>query len=485
MIKGEKLTMEYARPLFTDISFILGNKEKVGLVGLNGTGKTTLLRIISGEETPLAGEIHLVNEKIAYLPQEFDLNIDGIDYLGEYLESLIDDPYSEIWKVNKILGKLEFGEIDEFKHISTLSPGQKMKLYLTKLLLDEPTILLLDEPTNHLDIAGITEFEKFVKHFDGICIIISHDREFMNNTIDHVFEIDEETLKVYKGNYESFLEQKAWDIEDREKQYNLQEQKRKKLETLLANARKISDAKRRGKAVEAAKKRIEREVLRNEISTYEETRLQGLDIKGSVHQGKRILQIENLKFEYNEGFTVLENVNLEIYGSEKIWLLGPNGTGKSTLIKLLVGELKQNSGEIKWGNNLDWVYFAQENDFSNIDDKVQDYFFKMTQASWGSSFGILDKFLFDDELKNQSVKSLSPGQKARLTFAIFVQNQYQCLILDEPTNHLDIQTKEAIEQALREYEGAIILVSHDRYFAEQIEPTRVLTIKDKTLVDKR
>ncbi len=229
MIKAEKISMEYVRPLFKEISFILGNGEKVGLVGLNGCGKSTLLKIISGEEMPLEGEIHLVNEKLGYLPQQFKLNINGIDYLGEFLESLVDDPYSDIWRVNKILGQLEFGEIDEFKHISTLSPGQQMKLYLTKLLLEEPTILLLDEPTNHLDIVGITEFEKFVNRFPGICIIISHDRRFLNNTIDRVFEIDEYKLNIYQGNYEDYLDQKQADIEEREKQFKLQEQKKKEV----------------------------------------------------------------------------------------------------------------------------------------------------------------------------------------------------------------------------------------------------------------
>ncbi|MCA9381109.1 ABC-F family ATP-binding cassette domain-containing protein [Candidatus Dojkabacteria bacterium] len=480
MLKAEHLTMEYSRPLFEDINFILGNSENVGLVGLNGCGKTTLLKIISGEEAPLEGEIHLVNEKIAYLPQTFTLR-DEFEYLGVYMESLIEDIYSDLWRVEKILNQLEFGEIDEFQHMSTLSPGQIMKLYLTKLLLDEPTILLLDEPTNHLDIHGITVFEKFIKRFPGICIIISHDRMFLNNTINTVFEIDEHKLNIYKGNYEDFLKQKQDRIADREKEFKLQEQKRKQLETLLANARKISDSKKRGKAVSAAKKRMEREVLSNEVDLYEEIKISDIALSGNVHGRKRILQIEDLSFEYNQDNLLLKDINLEIYGSEKIWIKGPNGTGKSTLIKLLVGELAPTKGEIKWGANINWTYFAQDTVEDDITETVQEYFYRMTSVEWAKSYKVLDKFLFDTTLQTQMVKRLSPGQKARLTFAIFAQNDYECLILDEPTNHLDIQTKEAIEHALREYKGAIILVSHDRYFAQQIEPNRIMTISDKDL----
>lgn len=485
MIKAEKLTMEYARPLFSDVSFILGNSERVGLVGLNGCGKSTLMKIMAREEDPLAGEFHKGSEVIRYLPQEFDLAVDNnIDYLGEYTESLVDDPYSEIWKVERILGQLEFGEIDEFKHISTLSPGQKMKLYLTKLLLDEPTVLLLDEPTNHLDIIGITHFEKFLKKFNGICIIISHDREFLNSVTTDIFEIDEGMLKTYKGNYEAFLEQKQRAIEDRAEQFKMQERKREQLEALIEKARKISDAKKKSRAIEAAKKRLAREVTNKEIDLYKEQKLNKLDLAGSVHDRKRILKIEDLKFGYVEEQVILDGINLEVYGSEKIWIQGANGTGKSTLIKLLVGELASDSGELKWGENLDWVYFAQERLDEDSDITVQDYFFRETNVSWNSSFGVLDMFLFDKDLQNHPVRKLSPGQKARLTFAVFAQNEYQCLILDEPTNHLDIQTKEAIERALRDYSGAIILVSHDRYFSNAIEPSRILSIEGKRLVEK-
>ena len=480
MLKAEHLTMEYARPLFEDMNFILGNGEKVGLVGLNGCGKTTLLKIISGKEEPMEGEIHLVNEKIAYLPQTFSLK-NEFEYLGMYMESLVDDIYSDMWRVEKILNQLEFGEIDEYQHMSTLSPGQIMKLYLTKLLLDQPTILLLDEPTNHLDIHGITVFEKFVKLFSGICIIISHDRMFLNNTIDTVFEIDEQKLNIYKGNYEDFINQKQERIKDRAKEFHLQEQRRKKFEEMEKKIKKQGGGKKQSRALGAVRKRMEREVLSNEINLYEETRISDISISGQVHGRKKILEIEELSFGYDKNMELLKNLELSIYGSEKIWIKGPNGTGKSTLIKLLVGELAPTNGEIKWGTNINWTYFAQDKTTEDIEETVQEYFFRITNVEWAKSYKVLERFLFDKDLQNHMVKKLSPGQKARLTFAIFAQNNYECLILDEPTNHLDIQTKEAIEQALREYQGAIILVSHDRYFANQIKPDRTMTIEDKKL----
>lgn len=483
MLQAQNLSIEYSKVLFKNISFTLGNKEKVGLVGHNGSGKSTLLKIIIGEELPSTGKIISTNEKLGYLPQLIDIDLGKFEFIGEFLESLVENIHTDMWMVNKILHKLEFGSFDEFEQVAIQSPGRKMKLYLTQILLAKPTILLLDEPTNHLDIAGIMWFEQFVKSFDGICIIISHDREFLNNTIDTVFEIDDQSLHLYKGNYDDFVAQRKERIDERHKQFKIQEQKRELFERRIEFIKRQSSSAKQGKRLRAMKKRFEREVLSQEVGSLRSNALNKFSLEGSVHKSKQILSIENLCFSYSKNKKIFNNCNFEMYGVQKVWLLGENGSGKTTLLKLLLNKLEAQSGTITWGADLKVEYFAQTHEELSIHKSVQEYFFEQTNSSWGQSFGLLSKFKFDNDLRSKRVLDLSPGQKARLRFAIFAQREYNCLILDEPTNHLDIETKEVIEQSLREFKGAIILVSHDRYFAQQLEPDRILTIEDGKLVE--
>lgn len=493
MIRAHKLSIAYKRDLFKEVSFILGNRERVGLVGLNGSGKSTLIKILAGEEKPDSGHFEISShESIGYLPQEFSLSkefatshhqeSDSEVLVGEFLEDLVDDHLSEFWKVEKILSKLSL-QVDHFTSIESLSPGQKMKLYLTKILISEPTILLIDEPTNHLDIEGIAWFESFVKKFDGIVIVISHDRAFLNNVTTHIFEIDEKTLHVWTGNYDDYLQQKEDYKEERAMLFKAQERKRAQLEQLLTNARKLKDAKQRGKAVKAAKKRMEREVTRHEISDYDEEKVGDINIDGDVRRTKLILEIEDLDFSYDGETKIIDQLNYELFGNQKVWILGANGTGKSTLIKLLVNELVPDSGKIKWGENLNWMYFSQSQDHLPFDERVDDYFLRETNCSFGQSFGVLEKFLFDKSYRDQKIGTLSPGQRARLSFAIFAQKEYDCLLLDEPTNHLDIKTKEVVEKSIREFRGAVIYISHDRYFAENIFPDQVITLENGKIVE--
>ncbi len=485
MLKLEHVSKIYHEELFSDITFVLGNREKVGLVGLNGCGKSTLLKIITGEIEPTNGGVEISQERLGYLPQQFDLSNGNSLMLGEYMESLVDYKQQDLWKVEKTLGKLQFGEIDEFKLLDTFSPGQIMKLYLAKIMLADPTVLLLDEPTNHLDIEGIEWLEKFISSFNGIVIMISHDREFLNAATDHILEIDEGKLHTYIGNYDAYVDEKLKRLEERKKQIKLQEGKRKKFEDMIALAKKQGSGLKQAKKISSAKKRMEREVLKNELYEYKKKEIKDLEITGSVHNNKQILGIKNLSYSYHDSYPILEDLELEIFGSETLWLYGPNGTGKSTLLKLITGAFTPSSGEVKWGKNVRWSYFAQDQTNLDIEDSVQDYFFNQTNVDWGRSYGVLEKFMFDTNLRDKRVVDLSPGQKARLTFAIFAQKEFECLILDEPTNHLDIETKESIEVALREYQGAIILVSHDRYFAERLQPDRIATIRNKSLLCQR
>lgn len=481
MLRVNNLSIEFSKQLFNNISFTLGNKEKIGLIGLNGTGKTTLLRLLAGLEVADSGKIEISkDEHLEYLPQEYSFKDDLM--VGEVLEEMITNPKTEMYKVTKVLNKLGLTDIDYYAFVNTLSEGQKMKLYLAKLLINNPTILLLDEPTNHLDITGIRWLEGFIKQFDGICIIISHDRLFLNNVITNVFEIDEQKLNIFTGNYDSYLEQKQQLIERRATIFLNQERKREQMDNLLAMARQITDAKKRGKAVGAAKKRMEREVTRNEITNYQEVKMADINIVGTTHTSKQIIKIRNLDFSYGNN-AIVKDGNFDMYGKEKVWLVGANGTGKTTLVKLILGKLKPDSGEIKLGDNLKWAYFSQDQSHLDMNATVEDFFLTNTGISYNQSFSIMAKFLFGKEQRTTKIKNLSPGQRARLSFAVFSLKEYDFMILDEPTNHIDIKSKEVIEESLNNYKGSIFVVSHDRYFVKNIGVTRAITLNNNKIVE--
>lgn len=480
MLKLENISKQYIDLLFENVTFVLGNHEKVGLVGLNGSGKTTLFKIIAGLERPDKGRVEVINEVIGYMPQEFSFPKEML--VGEFLEGLVDYPPSEMYKVDEILSRLNFSDIDHFQEIKTLSEGQKMKLKLTELLLSEATILLLDEPTNHLDLDGILWFEDFVNNFNGVAIIISHDREFLNTTTNKIFEIDEQKLYVFEGNYDDYIVGKAKFVEERAKDYSAFLRKKKQMDRLLEHARQIKSARKRGKAVKAAKSRIKREVDARKVEEYQEEKIRSFKIDGFVHSKKRIIEVNNLSFSYDEKKDILKDSNLSIYGGEKIWFKGANGIGKTTFIKLLIGDLKADTGEINWGESVDWTYFSQDQAHLDMKDTVEKFFIRNTGIPYEKSFGALERFLFPKDYRTAKLSMLSPGQRARLSFAVFAQHKYDFLILDEPTNHLDIRTKEVIEDSLRNFQGSILLISHDRYFVKSIRMDKTITIRDESLV---
>lgn len=481
MLKVSNLSIEFSTVLFKNISFVLGNKEKVGLIGLNGTGKTTLLRILTGLEKSDSGKVEVSKEEhIEYLPQEYSFEKDIL--VGEILEGMVDNPKTEMYKVTKVLNRLGLTDIDFYADINTFSEGQKMKLYLAKLLINNPTILLFDEPTNHLDITGIRWLENFIKNFDGICIIISHDRVFLNNVITDVFEIDEQQLNIFKGNYDSYLIQKAEQLEKRKTQYFLQEKHREKLVTLIERTHTYAAGEKQSRALSAAKHRLVREVLSKEINEYKEQKIADIEIAGSVHKSKQIIKIKDLDFSYEDNI-IVKDANFEMYGKEKVWLVGANGTGKTTLVKLILGKLRADSGEVKIGDNLKWAYFSQNQSHLDMDSTVEDFFLKNTGISYNQSFSVMAKFLFGKEQRTTKIKNLSPGQRARLSFAVFSLKEYDFMILDEPTNHIDIKSKEVIEESLRNYKGAIFVVSHDRYFVKNIGVSRAITLNNKRIVE--
>lgn len=477
MISGKNLTKKFDdRTLFSNVDFKLSGKKKIGLVGRNGCGKSTLFKMIMGEEDITSGSISKVGERIGYIPQEFDF---PDEMVGIYLEEVLDNSW-EYYKIEKLAKQLQFTHFDPYQNLNTLSEGQKMKVKLMELMLQDPTTLLIDEPTNHLDIEGIEWFEKYVKTLQIPVLMISHDRQFLNNVVDEIWEIEREGLIRYVGNYDNYKEEKLKLIDKWNEEFKAQERKRAQLERLLENVRKIGDGHKRSRAVSSAKTRIAR-LDKDKKEKYEKKVMKNVKMYTEVHSSKLMLRLTDLTKYYGKT-KVFENLNLEIRGGEKVWLFGPNGAGKSTLVKIVMGLETPTAGEVKVGENIKIGYFSQIQERIKSRKNIKDEFIDRTNCFYGAVGNYLSKFLFSEkDITEKLVSQLSPGERARFEFAIFSFKDYDLLILDEPDNHLDIETKEVLEQSLRDYKGTILLVSHDRYFVGNSGITSVLNLKDGVL----
>ena len=474
MVIGNKIAKSYRGKLvFEDVSFKLGNGKKVGLVGANGCGKSTLFKIIMGLEEVDSGTLHNHGSEIGYIPQEFNFPDETV---VEYLSKFLEHDWEE-YKIDMLVSKLSFKNYDANQKIDSLSEGQKMKLKMMEILLGEPDTLLIDEPTNHLDIEGIDWFENYIKNAKKTVVLISHDRQFLNNVVDEIWEIEKENLLRFVGNYDDYREGKFNLIEKQDKEYKLYLQKKASLERLLQNARRKSDGKARGRAVRAAKKRIVRETQgENEKTKYTKESMKSVKFQTDVTHRKLMLGFKDVTKKYGKKI-VLKDLSFTILGGEKVWLFGPNGAGKTTIIKLIMGEDEANGGTVKFGENIKVGYFAQKQTYLDYENNLLDHYLEDTGCAYGTAFGNLSKFLFKKNDLKKKVKNLSPGQRARFAFSIFAHNDYDFLILDEPTNHLDIETKEVIEDSISDFPGTVLLVSHDRFFVEQVGMTKLLNLK--------
>ncbi|MFA5776287.1 MAG: ABC-F family ATP-binding cassette domain-containing protein [Patescibacteria group bacterium] len=472
MIRGNGVTKAFADTVLLDkVDFLVGEGKKIGLVGRNGCGKTTLLKMIVGEEELTAGSIDREGDRIAYIPQEFTFPDTAV---GDYLESkLVNgwDFYIYKYKVDQFAAKLNFEDFDPKQRLLTLSEGQKMKVKLIETLLADPSTILIDEPTNHLDIEGIMWFEDYVKNLAISVLMISHDRSFLNHTVDEIWEIDKLQIFKFVGNYDFYKEEKLKLINKWNQDFVLFLKRKEKLDNLLELSRKI------GKGVAAVHKRIEREVENNTKEKYTSKKIKEVDFNTDVNSGKLMLRFSDVSKLYNEK-KVFDHLNFELRGREKVWLYGPNGAGKSTLIKMIVGEEKATSGEIKVGDNIKIGYFSQVQTHLNLKKSVMDEYTEQTGCYFAQAYAHLNRFLFDRDSIKKRVAQLSPGERARLAFAIFAYKDYDMLILDEPDNHLDIETKVVLEKSLRDYRGTLLLVSHDRYFIESIGIEKMYNLRE-------
>lgn len=477
VISAKALTKLYGEtPILDNADFRIGGNRKIGLVGRNGCGKSTLFRLINKLEEPTEGNIEIQGEVLGYIPQEFDF---PDKLVGEYLEERLDSHW-EFYKIEELVNALAFNNFDPYQELKTLSEGQKMKVKLIETMLARPSMLFIDEPTNHLDIEGIMWFEQYVRKLNITVVMISHDRSFLNHVVDEIWEIEKGKIYKFVGDYDNYRLEKMKLIDKWNSEFILFLKKKAQLEQLLENVHKIKDGKKRGKAVSSVKKRIDREVNSNEKEKYEVKKIKELKFETKVHPGKLMIRFEDVCKKYGDK-TIFNELSFEIRGKEKVWLYGPNGAGKSTITKIIMGEEPINGGSIKLGENIKIGYFSQTQSRLDKDLKLLECFEKETGCYFGHSFGLLSKFMFDKDAVNKRIWQLSPGERARFAFAIFAYKNYDLLVLDEPDNHLDIDTKEVLEKSLSDFAGTVLLVSHDRYFVESVGVTKVLNLREGAL----
>jgi len=503
MIAINNLTFEIgARALYDEANWHIKPGEKIGLIGANGTGKTTLLKMIVGEYKPTSGTISMAKDlTMGYLNQDLlsyssDKNIlhvameaferqnqlhDEIeallqkletDYTEDLLHKLSDkqhefevlDGYNIEYKAHEILAGLGFNEADTHRKLSTFSGGWRMRVMLAKILLQAPDILLLDEPTNHLDLPSIQWLEDYLKAFDGAVIIVSHDRWFLDKVINRTVEARKGKLTVYAGNYTFYLEEKAQREEIQRGEFKNQQSKIKQEERLIERFRaKASKAKMAQSRIKALDK------LERVDDVDDDNPSVNFSFRFSKQSGRHVVTLEHITKKY-PAIDILDNGEAIIEKGDKIALIGANGKGKSTLLRIIAGADKEFAGKAETGHNVTQTFFAQHqleslHLESQILQELQAFAPKHNETELRS---ILGSFLFTGDDVFKKIKVLSGGEKSRVALAKALTADANFLVLDEPTNHLDMASVNILIQALQQFEGTLIVVSHDRYFLDNV-----------------
>ncbi|GGC29203.1 ABC transporter ATP-binding protein [Parapedobacter defluvii] len=515
MIAINNLTFEIgARALYDEANWHIKPGDKTGLIGANGTGKTTLLKLIVGDYAPTSGTISMAKDiKIGYLNQDllsYESNksilhvameaferqnqlhteIERLlkkletDYSDDIIQKLSDkqsefealDGYNIEYRAHEILAGLGFSDEDQQRQLSEFSGGWRMRVMLARILLQAPDILLLDEPTNHLDLPSIKWLEGYLQAFDGAIVIVSHDRYFLDRVVNTIVESKRGKLIQYAGNYSFYLEEKALREEIQSNQYKNQQAKIKQEERLIERFRaKASKAK----MVQSRIKALERMERVEDVDDYNPT--VNFRFKFSKQSGRHVVRLENISKSY-PGIPILEHTDAIIEKGDKIALIGANGKGKSTLLRIVANADKEFTGKSETGHNVTQTFFAQHQlEALHLDHEIlqelQAFAPKHTETELRS---ILGCFLFTGDDAFKKIRVLSGGEKSRVALAKALTADANFLVLDEPTNHLDIQSVNILIQALRQFEGTFIVVSHDRYLLDNVA-NKIWYIEDRKI----
>jgi len=509
LLQAHNISKSYGiTPILTNIQLEIRSGERIGLVGVNGAGKSTLLKIITGEQTPSSGEIMKAKEiQVGYLAQNSGLESHSSiwDEMTKVFAALIDqekklremeekmanpsfqenatryekllEEYSRLSlefkekggyqyeaMIRNVLHGLRFAQKDYNDPISSLSGGQKTRLALAKLLLQQPDVLILDEPTNYLDLETLEWLEQFLHSYPGGLLIVSHDRYFLDALVNVIYEIERTKATKYTGNYSSFLEQKAERYEHELKQYMKQQKEIDKLEDFVQkNIARASTTKR------AQSRRKQLEKMERLDRPQGDLKSASFSFDIDRQSGNDVLRLTDVSVGYPNQDPLSTQISFDVYRGDSIALVGPNGIGKTTLLKTIMGEIAPKAGEIRKGANVSIAYYDQEqNKLRSNKTVLQEIWDDYPSMLEKDVRGLLGQFLFSGEDVLKMVADLSGGEKARLSLAKLLLQKANLLILDEPTNHLDIYSKEVLEEALLDYPGTILFVSHDRYFLNRI-----------------
>ncbi len=502
ILKINGLSKSYGeKTLFKDISFVLNEKSKIGLVGKNGVGKSTLLKILSKLETADNGEIIKKSDvKIGYLEQQpnypnmtvsevlslaykeisetsnkmreledkmsnnegdLDTNMKLYGVLQEKFELL--GGYDIEYKVSSIISGFNFTEEFCNKKFTELSGGQKTKVLLAKLLIESPQIILLDEPTNYLDLSSLEWLEEYIANFDGSIIVVSHDRYFLDKAVNQIIELTTTEAQVYNGNYSYYIEEKERRFSELQKDYNDQQKNIKRMQEQIKWMQSTGSNVLKAKAhqIEARLDKMDK-IDKPKV----DNRKIRLALSGNVAAKKRILELDDVSKSFDK--KLFEHVSGEIIGNDSVGIIGDNGVGKTTLLRCILEKEKPDTGTIHIGENLRVGFLDQESEFSDPEQSILDAYCLETGEDTSKARNQLAKLMFTQDDVYKKIKVLSGGEKKKLKLSILMSKNPNLLILDEPTNHLDLPSREELEERLLDFDGSLLFVSHDRYFLNKI-----------------
>lgn len=494
--------------IFENITFDVKTKDKIGLIGRNGIGKTTLMKILAGYENYQGGQ---VNKRkgltIGYLEQipNYDDDNTVLDVLNEAFSTLNDirlqmeqlersfdnlkddelksaiNRYSSLHdtyeisggyntkeKLSKILKGLEISDSMQERLFNQLSGGEKTRVILGKILLEEPELLLLDEPSNHLDIKSVEWLEEYLCSYNGTILMISHDRYFLDRVVTKIIELEPDCAQIYYGSYSKYVAEKELRFLQAMKEYESQQRKIKKMEEQIQRYRiwgEMRDSDKMYKRAKELEKRLEKIDRLNKPIV--DKKAADFQINNTERTGKEVIKVNSIEKAFGSK-KLFNDVNFTLFYKDSLCILGENGTGKSTILKIILNETNPDSGEVKIGSNVKIGYLPQEISFDKEDVSIVDYFSYYYGISLGEARKELAKILFSGDDVYKHISTLSGGEKSRLKLGMLIYEKVNTLILDEPTNHLDIESREVLEESLINYEGTLLFVSHDRYFVDKI-----------------